>query len=49
MVAFGGPKLDIIYVTSIRPAAGLEDQPMAGSLFAFDAGITGLPEPRYKG
>ena len=49
MVAFGGPKLDIIYVTSIRPAAGLEDQPMAGSLFAVDAGVTGLPEPRYNG
>jgi L-arabinonolactonase len=48
MVAFGGPKLDIIYVTSIRPAADLEDQPMAGSLFAISAGVIGLPEPRYK-
>ncbi len=49
MVAFGGPKLDIIYVTSIRPAAGLKDQPMAGSLFAISAGVIGLPEPHYKG
>lgn len=48
MVAFGGPRLDIIYVTSIRPPSGLEDQPMAGSLFAVEAGVTGLPEPRFK-
>lgn len=49
MLAFGGPKLDIIYVTSIRPASGLEQQPQAGSLFAIAAGVTGLPEPRFKG
>lgn len=49
MLAFGGPKLDIIYVTSIRPASSLEQQPQAGSLFAIAAGVTGLPEPRYKG
>jgi L-arabinonolactonase len=49
MLAFGGPKLDIIYVTSIRPASGLEQQPQAGSLFAMAAGVTGLPEPRFKG
>lgn len=49
MMAFGGPKLDIIYVTSIRPSSGLEQQPQAGSLFAIEAGVAGLPEPRYKG
>jgi len=49
MPAFGGPKLDVIYVTSIRPASGLEEQPQAGSLFAVRAGVTGLPEPRFKG
>jgi L-arabinonolactonase len=48
MLAFGGDKLDIIYVTSIRPSAGLENQPQAGSLFAVRAGVTGLPEPRFK-
>ena len=48
MVAFGGPELDVIYVTSIRPPSGLEDQPMAGSLFAVEARVTGLPEPRFK-
>jgi sugar lactone lactonase YvrE len=49
MLAFGGPKLDIIYVTSIRPASGLEAQPHAGSLFAVAAGVTGLPEPHFNG
>lgn len=49
MLAFGGPRLDVIFVTSIRPPSGLENQPMAGSLFAVEAGITGLPEPRFKG
>ena len=49
MLAFGGPRLDVIYVTSIRPASDLEEQPLAGSLFAVKAGITGLPELRYKG
>lgn len=49
MLAFGGPRLDIIYITSIRPATGLEQQPQAGSLFAVASGVTGLPEPRFKG
>jgi sugar lactone lactonase YvrE len=49
MLAFGGPRLDIIYVTSIRPASGLDQPPQAGSLFAVAAGVTGLPEPRFKG
>ena len=49
MLAFGGPRLDVIYVTSIRPREGLEDQPLAGSLFAIEAGIKGLPEPRFRG
>jgi sugar lactone lactonase YvrE len=49
MIAFGGSRLDTIYVTSIRPAAGLENQPQAGSLFAVDAGVKGLPEPLFAG
>ena len=39
----------MIYVTSIRPRQGLEDQPLAGSLFAIEAGVNGLPEPRFRG
>jgi sugar lactone lactonase YvrE len=50
MLAFGGPQLDVIYVTSIRPHnVDLRDQPQAGSLFAVEAGVTGLPEPRFAG
>ena len=48
MLAFGGPRLDVIYVTSIRPTADLE-QPQAGSLFAVEAGVKGLPEPLFAG
>jgi L-arabinonolactonase len=49
MVAFGGPRLDTIYITSIRPKGDLSGQPQAGSLFAVSAGCVGLPEPRFGG
>ena len=46
MCAFGGPGLDTLYVTSIRPAnVDLSDQPLAGGLFALRPGVRGLPEP----
>ena len=48
MLSFGGPRLDVIYVTSIRPGKGLSEQPQAGSLFAVEAGVTGLAEPRFR-
>jgi len=51
-VMFGGPDLTTIYVTSatmsLEPEE-LEKQPMAGHVFAVDAGIQGLPEPRFAG
>ena len=49
MVAFGGARLDVLYITSIRPADGLEVQPQAGSLFAVRPGVTGIAELRFKG
>ena len=50
MLAFGGPHLNVIYVTSIRPAnADLSKQPLAGCLFAIEAGVSGLPEPLCAG
>jgi L-arabinonolactonase len=51
MLAFGGERLDTIYVTSIRRAdADLSKQPLAGGLFAVaGAGVTGLPEPLFAG
>jgi sugar lactone lactonase YvrE len=50
--AFGGEDLSILYVTSA--SLGLTekqrlDAPLAGGLFGIDAGVTGLPEPRFAG
>jgi sugar lactone lactonase YvrE len=49
---FGGPDLKTLYVTSavwdLTPDT-LRDQPMAGGLFAVDAGVRGVPEPRFAG
>ena len=46
MCAFGGPSLDTLYVTSIRPAGiDLSDQPLAGAVFAIRPGVRGLEEP----
>jgi sugar lactone lactonase YvrE len=48
MCAFGGPQLDTLYVTSIRPAGvDLSDQPLAGGVFALRPGTRGLPEPAF--
>lgn len=50
--AFGGPGLDTLYVTSARvglDAAALAAEPLAGGLFALDAGVRGLPEPVFGG
>ena len=47
MCAFGGPRLDTLYVTSIRPGGDLADQPLAGGLFALNPGVTGIEEPAF--
>lgn len=47
MCAFGGPGLDTLFVTSIRPAGDLSEQPLAGGLFALRPGTQGLPEPPF--
>ena len=46
MCAFGGADLDTLFVTSIRPAGDLSDQPLAGGVFALRPGVRGLDEPR---
>jgi len=49
---FGGPGLDIMFVTSASiglDAAARAAQPQAGSLFAVNAGVNGLPEARFRG
>jgi sugar lactone lactonase YvrE len=50
--AFGGPRLDLLYVTSSRQrmtTEQIEKEPMAGGLFALEVGVKGLPEPRFAG
>ena len=50
MCAFGGPNLDTLYVTSIRPdGVDLSDQPLAGGVFALTPGVCGLEEPNFHG
>ncbi len=48
MCAFGGPDLDTLFVTSIRPdGVDLASQPLAGGVFALRPGVRGLPEPEF--
>lgn len=49
MCAFGGPGLDVLYVTSIRPEGiDLSDQPLAGGVFALRPGVSGGEEPEFR-
>jgi L-arabinonolactonase len=51
-VMFGGPNLDILYVTSMgRPIKGIpQREPHAGGVYAVHGlGVKGLPEPRFAG
>jgi sugar lactone lactonase YvrE len=50
--AFGGPGLDVLYVTSATiglSAGALAAQPWAGAILALDPGVRGLPEARFPG
>ena len=49
--AFGGPGLDVLFVTTATQKLAPEDlarQPLAGALLALDVGARGLPEPRFR-
>jgi len=49
---FGGPKLDLLFVTSARidlDEPTRKQQPNAGNIFIFDSGFTGIPEPKFLG
>ena len=51
-VMFGGPNLDILYVTSMaHPIKGVpQREPHAGGVYAvYGLGVRGLPEPRFAG
>lgn len=48
--AFGGPALDLLFVTSARGGLGkerLREEPQAGGVFALAPGCRGLPESRF--
>ena len=50
--AFGGPGLDTLFVTSATyglDAAALAAQPLAGLVFALDAGVRGRPTTLFGG
>ncbi|NNF55500.1 MAG: SMP-30/gluconolactonase/LRE family protein [Acidimicrobiales bacterium] len=54
MPAFGGPKLDTLFITTIgseggRPSKPGKDGAIPGSLVAVDAGVLGLPETPFAG
>jgi len=50
--AFGGPGLDVLYVTTAREtmtADQLAEAPLSGSLFAVTPGVRGLPPSTFAG
>jgi sugar lactone lactonase YvrE len=49
MCAFGGPGLETLFITSIRPEGDVSDQPLAGGVFAVRPGTVGLLEPVCRG
>jgi sugar lactone lactonase YvrE len=46
---FGGPDLDQLFITTSREGMGPDDDPVAGSLFRADVGVTGLPVREFGG
>ncbi len=50
--AFGGPDLETLYISTASLGmnrAALAEAPLSGALFACEAGVRGLPEPRFGG
>src|SRR5471032_335418 len=45
MCAFGGSRLETLFVTSIREDQS--EQSLSGGVFALNPGVQGLPEPRF--
>jgi sugar lactone lactonase YvrE len=45
----GGPGLDRLFITTSRQGMGPDDDPLAGSLFRVDAGVSGLPVRAFAG
>ena len=47
--AFGGPQLDQLFVTTSRQGLDPDEQPEAGAVFRYDAGVRGAPQHAYAG
>jgi sugar lactone lactonase YvrE len=47
MCAFGGSRLDTLFVASIQPAGNVGEHD--GCVLMLDPGVTGLPEPEFAG
>jgi sugar lactone lactonase YvrE len=47
--AFGGPRLDQLFVTTTRENLRAGEDPLAGSLFRADVGVRGLPVREFAG
>ena len=47
--AFGGPESQTLFITTSRQGLGPEDQPEAGAVFRYDAGVAGAPQHAYAG
>lgn len=50
-VAFGGPNLDLLFVSTARIGLGrdaLQAQTGAGDVFVYNVGVQGLPENRFR-
>lgn len=51
-VAFAGPALDTLVITTAREGLGdeaLQDHPLSGHLFSVRPGVVGLPQPYWHG
>ncbi|MHA3735711.1 SMP-30/gluconolactonase/LRE family protein [Pseudomonas sp. Eth.TT006] len=48
MCAFGGSRMDTLFVTSIRPGDDHDPQSVAGGVFALNPNVKGLPEPLFN-
>ena len=50
MCAFGGSKLDTLFITSIstKPDSENEENKYSGGLFAVNPGVSGIPEPNFS-
>jgi sugar lactone lactonase YvrE len=46
---FGGPRLDQLFITTSRQGVEPGADPLAGSLFRADVGVTGIPVREFAG